>query len=72
MKPIFEWDEAKARENLREHKVSFEEAETVFETHCQLQSLIQIIQSMSTDSLILVKRSVVESLLLVTLSEAER
>lgn len=31
MKPIFEWDEAKARENLREHKVSFEEAETVFD-----------------------------------------
>jgi len=25
----FEWDEEKARENLRKHKVSFEEAKTV-------------------------------------------
>lgn len=27
---IFEWDEAKARANLRKHKVSFEEGKTVF------------------------------------------
>jgi hypothetical protein len=26
----FEWDEYKANENLRKHKVSFEEAKTVF------------------------------------------
>jgi uncharacterized protein len=26
----FEWDEAKAKENLRKHKVSFDEAKTVF------------------------------------------
>jgi hypothetical protein len=26
----FEWDETKSRENLRKHRVSFEEAETVF------------------------------------------
>ena len=26
----FSWDEAKARQNLRKHKVSFEEAETAF------------------------------------------
>lgn len=26
----FEWDEAKAAENLRKHKVSFDEAQTVF------------------------------------------
>ncbi|MFW0859909.1 MAG: BrnT family toxin [Dehalococcoidia bacterium] len=26
----FEWDEEKAKENLRKHKVSFEEAKTVF------------------------------------------
>lgn len=31
MKPIFEWDEEKARANLRKHKVGFEEAETVFD-----------------------------------------
>lgn len=31
MKPIFEWDEEKAKANLRKHKVSFEEAETVFD-----------------------------------------
>jgi uncharacterized DUF497 family protein len=27
MKPVSEWDEAKAKENLRKHKISFEEAE---------------------------------------------
>lgn len=27
---IFEWDEEKARENLRKHKVSFEEGKTIF------------------------------------------
>jgi uncharacterized DUF497 family protein len=26
----FEWDDAKSRENKRKHKISFEEAETVF------------------------------------------
>ncbi|HXI25628.1 MAG TPA: BrnT family toxin [Pyrinomonadaceae bacterium] len=31
MKPIFEWDEEKAKVNLRKHKVSFDEAETVFD-----------------------------------------
>jgi uncharacterized DUF497 family protein len=28
---IFEWDEEKAKTNLHKHKVSFEEAETVFD-----------------------------------------
>jgi uncharacterized DUF497 family protein len=26
----FEWDESKAKENLRKHKVSFEEGKTIF------------------------------------------
>jgi hypothetical protein len=30
MNLIFEWDEEKANANLRKHKVSFEEAKTVF------------------------------------------
>jgi uncharacterized DUF497 family protein len=30
MEPIFEWDETKARQNLRKHNISFEEAATVF------------------------------------------
>lgn len=30
MKMIFEWDEKKARTNLEKHKVSFEEARTIF------------------------------------------
>jgi len=30
MKPIFDWDEEKARANLRKHKVSFAEAASVF------------------------------------------
>ena len=29
--PRFDWDSAKARENLRKHGVSFEEAQTVFD-----------------------------------------
>jgi uncharacterized protein len=27
---LFEWDEVKAKSNLRKHRVSFEEAQTVF------------------------------------------
>ena len=30
MNLIFEWDEAKAKENLTKHKVSFDEGKTVF------------------------------------------
>jgi hypothetical protein len=30
MNLIFEWDAKKARENVKKHKVSFEEAKTVF------------------------------------------
>ena len=30
MKTIFEWDEAKARINFEKHKVSFDEASTIF------------------------------------------
>jgi uncharacterized DUF497 family protein len=30
MELLFEWDENKTRENLKKHKVSFEEAKTVF------------------------------------------
>ena len=30
MTPNFEWDEKKAKQNLKKHKVSFEEASTIF------------------------------------------
>lgn len=30
MTPRFDWDAAKARENLRKHGISFDEAQTVF------------------------------------------
>ena len=30
MKLTFEWDEAKASENLRKHKVTFDEGKTIF------------------------------------------
>lgn len=30
MKLTFEWDEVKAKENLRKHEVSFEEGKTIF------------------------------------------
>lgn len=38
MKPLrFEWDEVKAKSNLKKHKVSFEEARTVFyDEHARL------------------------------------
>jgi len=31
MKPGFEWDEKKAKANLKKHKVGFEEATTIFD-----------------------------------------
>jgi uncharacterized DUF497 family protein len=31
MKLNFEWDEKKAKENLKNHKISFDEAITVFD-----------------------------------------
>jgi uncharacterized protein len=34
--PRFDWDPAKARENLRKHGVSFEEAQTVFDDESAL------------------------------------
>jgi len=30
MKLIFEWDEVKAKENLKKHKVGFDEGKTIF------------------------------------------
>ena len=30
MKLIFEWDETKARENLKKHKIGFDEGKTIF------------------------------------------
>lgn len=30
MKTVFEWDETKARTNLEKHKISFDEASTIF------------------------------------------
>jgi len=30
MKLVFEWDEAKARDNLKKHKVGFDEGKTIF------------------------------------------
>lgn len=30
MEFVFEWDELKARDNLKKHKVSFEEGKTIF------------------------------------------
>jgi uncharacterized protein len=30
MKPLFEWDEDKAQNNIQKHEISFEEAQTVF------------------------------------------
>ena len=31
MKPTYEWEEKKAEQNLRKHRVAFDEAETVFD-----------------------------------------
>jgi uncharacterized protein len=36
MELTFEWDEEKAKENLRKHRVSFEEAKTIYNDPCLL------------------------------------
>jgi uncharacterized DUF497 family protein len=36
MELIFEWDPKKAAQNRRKHKVSFEEAKTIFGDPCEL------------------------------------
>ena len=34
MKLTFEWDEVKARENLRKHRIPFDEGKTIFNDPC--------------------------------------
>lgn len=41
MKLTFDWDEGKARENRKVHKVSFEEAKAVFNDPCSLTMYTQ-------------------------------
>jgi uncharacterized DUF497 family protein len=36
MRPNFEWDEEKAKANLRQHNVSFDEGATVFSDPCAI------------------------------------
>ena len=42
-----EWDEEKAKANLKNHRVSFEEATTVSVTHFQSPFLIQTVRRRS-------------------------
>ncbi|WP_413773920.1 BrnT family toxin [Nostoc sp. MG11] len=49
----FEWDENKATKNLSKHRVSFEEAKTVFGDRSMLTSTIQTTQMMRSVTLLL-------------------
>ncbi len=70
MVPVFEWDPAKARANLRKHRVSFEEAASVFE-----DSLAEIFDdpdhSNGEHREIIVGHSVLARLLVVSFTERE-
>jgi len=46
----FEWDREKARKNLKKHKVSFDDALTVFMILYLQLSMISTTQMMSKDS----------------------
>ena len=65
---IFEWDEEKAKTNLRKHKVSFEEAETIFND----ESLITFpdeIHSIEEERFISIGYSIINRVLLVVHTE---
>lgn len=65
---IFEWDEEKAKMNLRKHKVSFEEAETIFND----ESLITFpdeLHSIAEERFISIGYSIINRVLLVVHTE---
>lgn len=71
MKTLFEWDEEKAKANLRKHGVSFEEAQTVF-TDPFAMTIPDPDHSSSEDRFILVGESDKKRTLVVAHTERKR
>jgi len=70
MEFIFEWDARKARANLERHKVSFEEAQTIF-TDPLLVTFPDELHSEEEERLISIGMSTRERVLLVVHTERE-
>lgn len=62
--PHFEWDEAKNKENQRKHRISFEEAQTVFHDENALR-FFDPDHSVHEDRFILLGRSMYAKILIV-------
>lgn len=65
---LFEWDEAKAKRNLKKHRVSFEEASTVFGDPLSL-TIHDPLHSDEEDRFVTIGQSVRDRLLVVIHSE---
>lgn len=65
---IFEWDENKAHSNLRKHKISFDEAETIFDDPFVV-TFADDFHSSEEERLISIGRSNVNRVLLVVHTE---
>lgn len=61
---IFEWDDKKARENVDKHKISFEEASTVFGDPLSL-TIIDLQHSYEEERFIIIGESINQQLLVV-------
>ena len=61
---VFEWDEAKAKANLRKHRVSFEEASTVYGDPLSL-TIDDPVHSKDEDRFITIGKSIAGSTLVV-------
>jgi uncharacterized protein len=70
MKTIFEWDEMKARINLEKHKISFDEASTIF-TDPSLITFVDDFHSDKEERFISIGRSEKNRVLLVVHTERE-
>ena len=70
MEPKFEWDENKARKNLIEHKVSFNEAKTVFADPLSIM-LEDEGHSQDEQRYLIIGRSIRHKLLIVSYTERD-
>ena len=71
MEMLFEWDKGKARQNLRKHKISFDEAQAVF-TDNQSITLPDVEHSLVEDRFVIIGRSNKNRLLVVAFTERSR
>jgi uncharacterized DUF497 family protein len=65
---IFEWDDEKAKKNLQKHKISFEEAETIFDDQ-HLITFPDIAHSINEERFISIGFSKINRILLVAHTE---